>query len=302
MDGILLFSHDDGVHGRELWRSDGTAAGTRLVKDIRPGAGASSPGHSTSFAGVAHFAADDGASGRELWRTDGTEAGTVLAADVNPGAAASSPAELTATSTQLYFAADDGVHGEELWRVVLTPLFDCQPRSLNFGWAGGIVTPPQPIRILATDPDLRWSARGDAAFVHVAPESGQGSATVTVTFDPAAVPAGWTAVTANVVVTGAGGGGLAEPRTVQVSARAGGGSAPFGVIDTPASGAGGVTGAIPVTGWALDEIEVTRVEVYRDPMTGEPTRPNGKVYVGDGTFVPGARPDVESLYRGQGSR
>ena len=188
MDGILLFSHDDGVHGRELWRSDGTAAGTRLVKDIRPGAGASSPGHSTSFAGVAHFAADDGASGRELWRTDGTEAGTVLAADVNPGAAASSPAELTATSTQLYFAADDGVHGEELWRVVLTPLFDCQPRSLNFGWRGrhrhAAAAHPHP----GHRPGLCVGPlEGDAAFVHVAPESGQGSATVTVTFDPAAV-------------------------------------------------------------------------------------------------------------------
>jgi ELWxxDGT repeat protein len=300
LDGVLLLTLDDGVHGRELWRSDGTAAGTRLVKDVRPGADSSSPGPFTSFAGVVHFAADDGASGRELWRSDGTEAGTVLVADVNPGPVGSSPAGLTATATQLYFAADDGVHGEELWRVVLSQLLDCQPRSLSFGWTGGIVTSPQPFRILTTDPQLSWSARPDAPFVHVAPESGQGSATVTVTFDPALVPAGWTAATANVVVAGVGGAGLAEPRTVSVSARAAGRSAPFGVVDTPTSGAAGVTGAIPVTGWALDDIEVTKVEVHRDPRSGEPTRPNGKVYVGDGTFVPGARPDVDSLYRGQG--
>jgi hypothetical protein len=57
-----------------------------------------------------------------------------------------------------------------------------------------------------------------------------------------------------------------------------------------------VTGAIPVTGWALDNTGVTKVEIYRDPMPGEPTRPNGKVYVGDGTFIPGARPDVAAAY------
>ena len=34
---IELFTVDDGVHGRELWRTDGTATGTFLVKDILPG-------------------------------------------------------------------------------------------------------------------------------------------------------------------------------------------------------------------------------------------------------------------------
>jgi ELWxxDGT repeat protein len=71
---------------------------------------------------------------------------------------------------------------------------------------------------------------------------------------------------------------------------------PFGFVDTPANAAGGIVGATPVTGWALDDVEIARVEVYRDPMPGEPTRPNGKVYVGDGTFVPGARPDVGQVY------
>ena len=36
-DDTVLFAADDGVHGRELWRTDGTAAGTAMVADLAPG-------------------------------------------------------------------------------------------------------------------------------------------------------------------------------------------------------------------------------------------------------------------------
>ena len=70
----------------------------------------------------------------------------------------------------------------------------------------------------------------------------------------------------------------------------------FGVVETPADGATGVAGNIPVTGWALDDIEVVRVDIWRDPMDGEPVHPNGKVYIGEAAFVPGARPDVAAAF------
>ena len=70
---------------------------------------------------------------------------------------------------------------------------------------------------------------------------------------------------------------------------------PFGYFDTPLTNTT-VTSSIPVTGWVLDDIEVENVKIYRTPNQGEPTQANGYVYIGDATFVEGARPDVEALY------
>ena len=84
-DGWVLFSADDGAHGRELWATDGTAAGTALVEDINPGGGSSIQAFTPLGGGRALFAADDGARGQELWVTDGTAAGTRIVADINGG-------------------------------------------------------------------------------------------------------------------------------------------------------------------------------------------------------------------------
>jgi ELWxxDGT repeat protein len=108
LGGRLVFTHDDGRSGAELYVSDGTEAGTRLLKDILPGSGGSSPASLASINDdTLYFAASDGQTGRELWVSDGTSAGTRRLADLNPGSGGSTPYGFTPTpdGTGVYFFA-----------------------------------------------------------------------------------------------------------------------------------------------------------------------------------------------------
>jgi ELWxxDGT repeat protein len=119
--GELFFTAEDGVRGRELWKSSGTGAGASLVKDIRPGAATSNPRRLTVAGDKLFFTAEDGVHGRELWVSDGTAAGTVMVKDIWPGSLGSAPDQLLAVGDVVYFAANDGRHGSELWRSDGTP-------------------------------------------------------------------------------------------------------------------------------------------------------------------------------------
>lgn len=80
-EGVLYFTADDGVHGRELWSFDGTAA--TLVADIHPGKDGSYPAGLRSWNGALWFAADDGVAGSELWQLTARPAMAFLRGDAN---------------------------------------------------------------------------------------------------------------------------------------------------------------------------------------------------------------------------
>lgn len=112
----LIFEAISAAHGQELWVTDGTPAGTTLLKDINPGTSWSFPDEFTVLNGRLYFTADDTTHGDELWVTDGTSGGTRLVADINPGAPDSSINHITALGSKIVFAAYDGTtKNVELW-------------------------------------------------------------------------------------------------------------------------------------------------------------------------------------------
>lgn len=111
----IYFAATDGINGIELWESDGTKAGTKLVKDINTGAVDSSPQELTIYNNKIYFQATDATNGTELWESDGTEAGTKLVKDIYSGTDSSSPQELTVYNGKLYFRATENINGAELW-------------------------------------------------------------------------------------------------------------------------------------------------------------------------------------------
>ena len=111
-----VFVANDGTTGNELWASDGTVAGTQLLRDIQPGATSPSILYLTSFGNSVVFRASDPTNGGiEPWITDGTPGGTRPIADVNPGAASSSPEQFAATPTRVFFSAIRSPNGRELF-------------------------------------------------------------------------------------------------------------------------------------------------------------------------------------------
>jgi len=116
MGGVLYFAAKSVGRGTELWRSDGTALGTRRVKDINPGSGSSSPCDMAVVDGLLYFYARDGVHGHELWVSDGTNAGTRMIKDINPGNASSTPFFFTGANGLVFFSAEDAAAGRELWR------------------------------------------------------------------------------------------------------------------------------------------------------------------------------------------
>ena len=119
INNIVYFVADNGTTGFELWKSDGTNAGTVLVSDINPGSTGSNSSNLKNVNGTLFFIADNGSNGSELWKSDGTNAGTAMVKDIYPGSFGSinsAVVNLTNLNGTLYFSADNGINGSELWK------------------------------------------------------------------------------------------------------------------------------------------------------------------------------------------
>jgi ELWxxDGT repeat protein len=150
----LYFSADDGASGGELFVSDGTAEGTQLLVDLRPGESnygynySSFPNNLVEFDDKLYFTANNGESGGELFVSDGTAEGTQLLVDLYPGESnygfsnGSYPSSLVEFKDKLYFSADNGESGGELFVSDGTAegtqlLVDLRSGESNYGYSYG---------------------------------------------------------------------------------------------------------------------------------------------------------------------
>ena len=105
LNGLVLFTADNGKQGTELWKTDGSSKGTEIVKDIFAGGEGSAPNSLLLFDNKIHFEATDKNNGNELWRTDATEKGTKLIDDISHGEQSSLINNICVTDTKLFFTA-----------------------------------------------------------------------------------------------------------------------------------------------------------------------------------------------------
>lgn len=182
-----------------------------------------------------------------------------------------------------------------------SPNIAMSTQRMEFGAVyGGGNTSAQQFRISnAGTGTLDWEVSSSVAWITTADAStsatsGQGSAVINVSVTPAGLSVG--TYSGEVLVTSTTASN--SPTTVTVSLTVKELAAtkpPFGVFATPTDGETGITGATPVTGWVLDDIEVTKVEIWRDSVAGEAST-NGFVFIGNAVFVEGARPDIEVIW------
>jgi len=169
-------------------------------------------------------------------------------------------------------------------------------------------TPAQTVTVTYAGTTGSWTATTTETWLSITGGSGSAAGTFTVGIqNPADVIGASTLLSGSVTITspGALNSPLSMPVTLTV-ARPGSSTQPFGAFDTPADNATGLQGSFAVTGWALDDVGIDRVEIWRELVAGEPqehaytTDPSHpayrKVFIAYAFFVTGSRTDVEGLY------
>jgi len=170
--------------------------------------------------------------------------------------------------------------------------------ALTFGALGPIRTPAQTVRLSFTGTGMQcWTASSNHPGVTISPSSGNGAANLQVSIANGTFPGGTTNVLVTIATCQM---SSTNSRAIAVTINAMNASAPpSGSFDTPTDGSS-VTGSIGVTGWAVDDVGVGRITICRDKVGSESAPANGncsgagQIYIGDGTFVDDARPDIEA--------
>lgn len=188
------------------------------------------------------------------------------------------------------------------------------PTSLRFGArkagsAGAItaVTPPQTVTVIFSGTSTTWTATSNQTWAVVGNGTGSGNGQFTVSIaNPSNVIGASTSLSATITITPGSGtlAAVAVPVVLTIDQTGSSTQAPIGQVDTPAQGATGIAGAIAVNGWVIDHIGVRSVKVYCNCIATEPqvncqtgiVDGTAVVYVGNGSVVAGARPDVEAAF------
>jgi hypothetical protein len=183
----------------------------------------------------------------------------------------------------------DKTHQDYTASAITPPRISLNRNQLNFGVDNaGNHSPSQTFLISNSGGGiLNWTISDNTSWLICSPTSGTNSGEVTVSADASGLAAG----TYNGTITVSAPDASNSPQYISVTMlvyKANTTGVPFGYFETPTDGAS-VYSSIPVTGWALDDIGVEHVKVYRQ---------EGKnlVYIGTAVFVAGARPDVELAY------
>jgi ELWxxDGT repeat protein len=161
--GELLFNVSRGADGSEPWVSDGTAEGTKLLKDINDAQNDSTARSSIAlpFGGKLWLSASDGEHGYELWSTDGTPTGSHLLKDLVPGSASGFARPLIAASGKLFFST--------------TPQRGENHVFVTDGTAGGTIQLDNPSRPLAMGGASTAVELGSTTFFRGVDAAGKGA-------------------------------------------------------------------------------------------------------------------------------
>ena len=172
---------------------------------------------------------------------------------------------------------------------VPTPVILTDKALLNFASSGSSQTGSQSFHVSNSGSGvLNWNAVPAESWIEVKPATGTNGGNVTVTVAPGTLSPG--TYNGSISITAAD--AVNSPQTVKVNLTVynhKSTDSPFGIFAAPENASTDVSGAIPLTGWALDDIQVEKVEIYLE---------QGKslVYIDEAIFIEGARPDVEQAY------